>query len=87
MTFDLTPYSRSRRPSFRSLIGFALVGEFSDPGVSGADPIEVRPGFSALLDRIEEERRPNGRRVQWRQLRAGGAGEPKRSLDNIILAV
>jgi hypothetical protein len=25
----------------------------SDPGVSGADPIEVRPGFSALLDRIE----------------------------------
>jgi DNA invertase Pin-like site-specific DNA recombinase len=27
--------------------------EFSDPGVSGADPIEARPGFSALLDRIE----------------------------------
>src|SRR5215471_10413453 len=25
----------------------------SDPAVSGADPIEVRPGFSALLDRIE----------------------------------
>jgi DNA invertase Pin-like site-specific DNA recombinase len=29
------------------------VGEFSDPGVSGADPIETRPGFAALLDRIE----------------------------------
>jgi DNA invertase Pin-like site-specific DNA recombinase len=34
--------------------GFALVDEFSDPGVSGADPIETRPGFSALLDRIED---------------------------------
>jgi DNA invertase Pin-like site-specific DNA recombinase len=33
--------------------GFAIVAEFSDPGVSGADPIETRPGFSALLDRIE----------------------------------
>jgi DNA invertase Pin-like site-specific DNA recombinase len=30
-----------------------LVDEFSDPGVSGADPIETRPGFSALLDRME----------------------------------
>jgi hypothetical protein len=34
---------------FAKRAGFALVGEFSDPGVSGADPIEVRPGFSALL--------------------------------------
>src|SRR5262249_31260487 len=38
---------------FAKRAGFALVSEFSDPGVSGADPIEVRPGFSALLDRIE----------------------------------
>jgi DNA invertase Pin-like site-specific DNA recombinase len=29
------------------------VHEFSDPGVSGADPIEMRPGFAALLDKIE----------------------------------
>ena len=30
------------------------VGEwFNDPAVSGADPIEARPGFAALLDRIE----------------------------------
>jgi DNA invertase Pin-like site-specific DNA recombinase len=39
--------------------GFDLVGEFSDPGVSGADPIAERPGFSELLDRIES----NGVRV------------------------
>lgn len=30
-----------------------LVEEFYDADVSGADPIETRPGFSALLDRIE----------------------------------
>jgi DNA invertase Pin-like site-specific DNA recombinase len=30
-----------------------LVEWFYDPTVSGADPIETRPGFSALLDRIE----------------------------------
>jgi DNA invertase Pin-like site-specific DNA recombinase len=33
--------------------GMVLVGEFNDPAVSGADPIETRPGFAALLDRIE----------------------------------
>jgi len=26
---------------------------FYDPAVSGVDPIETRPGFAALLDRIE----------------------------------
>jgi DNA invertase Pin-like site-specific DNA recombinase len=30
-----------------------IVAEFYDADVSGADPIETRPGFSALLDRIE----------------------------------
>jgi DNA invertase Pin-like site-specific DNA recombinase len=29
------------------------VGEFYDAAVSGADPIEARPGFAAMLDRIE----------------------------------
>jgi DNA invertase Pin-like site-specific DNA recombinase len=36
-----------------------VVDWFYDPAVSGADPIETRPGFSALLDRIEA----NGVRV------------------------
>ncbi|MCK1413266.1 recombinase family protein [Bradyrhizobium sp. CW4] len=33
--------------------GFDLAGEFNDVAVSGADPIESRAGFAALLDRIE----------------------------------
>ena len=33
--------------------GFEMVAWFNDPAVSGADPIETRPGFSALLDKIE----------------------------------
>jgi DNA invertase Pin-like site-specific DNA recombinase len=33
--------------------GITVVEWFNDPAVSGADPIEARPGFSALLDRIE----------------------------------
>ncbi|WEJ09297.1 recombinase family protein [Sinorhizobium prairiense] len=33
--------------------GYSIVDEFYDAAVSGADPIETRPGFSALLDRIE----------------------------------
>lgn len=32
---------------------FDLVGEFTDAAVSGADPIESRAGFTALLDQIE----------------------------------
>jgi DNA invertase Pin-like site-specific DNA recombinase len=33
--------------------GFNVVTWFNDPAVSGADPIETRPGFAALLDRVE----------------------------------
>jgi DNA invertase Pin-like site-specific DNA recombinase len=39
--------------------GMTVVEWFNDPAVSGADPIEARPGFSALLDRIES----NGVRI------------------------
>jgi DNA invertase Pin-like site-specific DNA recombinase len=39
--------------AFAKRSGFILVDEFYDAAVSGVDPIETRPGFSALLDRIE----------------------------------
>jgi DNA invertase Pin-like site-specific DNA recombinase len=50
---DSEPRQREAIETFAKRVGFALVGEFSDPGVSGADPIAERPGFSKLLDRIE----------------------------------
>ena len=33
--------------------GLEVVAEFYDAAVSGADPVETRPGFSAMLDLIE----------------------------------
>src|SRR5881275_564366 len=33
--------------------GVTVIDWFYDPAVSGADPIETRPGFASLLDRIE----------------------------------
>src|SRR5215468_4354145 len=38
---------------FAKRTGLEITEEFYDQDVSGADPIETRPGFSALLDRIE----------------------------------
>jgi DNA invertase Pin-like site-specific DNA recombinase len=50
---DSTKRQRLANTSFAQRTGYDLIGEFSDPGVSGADPIAERPGFGALLDRIE----------------------------------
>jgi DNA invertase Pin-like site-specific DNA recombinase len=50
---DSDKRQRAAIDGFTKRAGFIIIGEFSDPGVSGADPIETRPGFSALLDRIE----------------------------------
>ena len=38
---------------FAKRAGNAIVDEFYDAAVSGADPIETRAGFASLLDRIE----------------------------------
>jgi len=50
---DSDKRQRAAIDGFAKRAGFTVIDEFSDPGVSGADPIETRPGFSALLDRIE----------------------------------
>src|SRR3954452_12463821 len=50
---DSDKRQRDAIAAFAKRAGFAIVDEFYDPAVSGADPIEVRPGFAALLDRIE----------------------------------
>jgi DNA invertase Pin-like site-specific DNA recombinase len=39
--------------AFADSHGYGVIDEFYDPAVSGSDPIEDRPGFAALLDRIE----------------------------------
>ena len=39
--------------AFAKHAGFEVVETYYDAAVSGADPIETRPGFLALLDRIE----------------------------------
>ena len=38
---------------FAKASGYELCGEYADLAVSGADPLEDRPGFAAMLDRIE----------------------------------
>jgi DNA invertase Pin-like site-specific DNA recombinase len=50
---DSDKRQRAAIEGFVKRTGFALVGEFNDAAVSGVDPIDARPGFSALLDRIE----------------------------------
>jgi len=50
---DSDKRQREAVAAFAKQAGYEVVDEFYDPGVSGADPIETRPGFSALLDRIE----------------------------------
>ena len=43
----------SAQPSDLRHGGYEITEEFYDTAVSGADPIETRPGFAAMLERIE----------------------------------
>ncbi|WP_063980211.1 recombinase family protein [Bradyrhizobium sp.] len=50
---DSDKRQRAAIQAYADRVSFEVVEEFYDADVSGADPIETRPGFSALLDRIE----------------------------------
>jgi DNA invertase Pin-like site-specific DNA recombinase len=49
---DSEKRQRGAISSFAQRSGHAIVEEFYDAAVSGKDPIEGRPGFAALLERI-----------------------------------
>jgi DNA invertase Pin-like site-specific DNA recombinase len=51
---DSDKRQREAIAAFAKRAGFVLVGEYYDAAVSGADPIERRPGFAELLNRIED---------------------------------
>ena len=50
---DSDKRQRAAIQAFARRGGYELVAEHYDAAVSGADPIEGREGFAALLDRIE----------------------------------
>jgi DNA invertase Pin-like site-specific DNA recombinase len=50
---DSDKRQRAAIEGYAKRAGFALVSEFTEAAVSGADPIETRRGFAELLDRIE----------------------------------
>jgi DNA invertase Pin-like site-specific DNA recombinase len=49
---DSDKRQRSAIAAFAKANGYAVVGEFYDAAVSGADPVTERPGFKAMLARI-----------------------------------
>lgn len=50
---DSEARQREAVAAYASRSGFEIVDSFYDAAVSGTDPLETRPGFAALLDRIE----------------------------------
>lgn len=51
---DSSERQRAAITGYAARYGIDIVGEFYDAAVSGADPVETRPGFAGLLDRIED---------------------------------
>jgi DNA invertase Pin-like site-specific DNA recombinase len=49
---DSDKRQRAAIEAFSKRVGFAIVGEYYDAAVSGADPIDKRPGFVDMLQRL-----------------------------------
>jgi DNA invertase Pin-like site-specific DNA recombinase len=49
---DSDKRQRAEIDAFAKRAGYEIVAEFYDTGVRGADPIDARPGFAAMLERI-----------------------------------
>jgi DNA invertase Pin-like site-specific DNA recombinase len=53
---DSEKRQRQAIEAFAKRAGYELEKWFNDPAVSGADPIDTRPGFAALLARVAGSR-------------------------------
>ena len=49
---DTLRRQRQAVTKFASTAGYELVAEYSDDGAKGADPVDTRPGFAAMLKHI-----------------------------------
>jgi DNA invertase Pin-like site-specific DNA recombinase len=49
---DTDKRQRDAIHAFAKRAGYAIVHEYHDAAVKGADPVQERPGFAALLERI-----------------------------------
>src|SRR3974390_419823 len=49
---DSDKRQRAAIAAFAKAHGYVIVDEFYDAAVSGADPVNERPGFKAMLDRV-----------------------------------
>src|SRR5262245_23751365 len=50
---DSEKRQRAAIASYAKRAGIEIVDTFYDPAVSGADPVDTRPGFAEMLKRIE----------------------------------
>src|SRR6476619_3729510 len=49
---DSLPRQRAAVAAFAKVARYEIISEYSDDGVKGADPIDQRPGFAAMLEHI-----------------------------------
>ena len=49
---DSAKRQREAIAAYAKTAGYAIVAEYSDDGVKGADPVDQRPGFGAMLEHI-----------------------------------